>query len=97
MGPPTWGTGGSPGVTIGQMCMSVTREAGGIGSDSLPKGSINHHQGASHNRLARRRQLRSRVALCRELSFRSEPDISRIQTSAAVRRYSDALCGAVSV
>ena len=28
IGPPTWGTGGVPGVTIGQVCMSVTRAAG---------------------------------------------------------------------
>lgn len=27
MGPPTWGMGGTPGVTIGQTCMSVTRAA----------------------------------------------------------------------
>src|SRR5215469_7522527 len=30
MGPPTWGMGGVPGVTIGHVCMSVTRAAGGI-------------------------------------------------------------------
>src|SRR6185437_4898770 len=29
-GPPTWGTGGTPGVTIGQACMSVRRAAGGM-------------------------------------------------------------------
>jgi hypothetical protein len=28
IGPPTWGTGGVPGVTIGQVCMSPTRAAG---------------------------------------------------------------------
>lgn len=28
MGPPTWGTGGVPGVIIGQACMSPTRAAG---------------------------------------------------------------------
>ena len=30
IGPPTWGTGGTPGVTIGQVCRSPTRAAGGI-------------------------------------------------------------------
>jgi hypothetical protein len=30
IGPPTCGTGGTPGVTIGQTCMSVMRAAGGI-------------------------------------------------------------------
>jgi hypothetical protein len=30
-GPPTCGTGGVPGVAIGQVCMSPTRAAGGIG------------------------------------------------------------------
>jgi hypothetical protein len=30
-GPPTCGTGGRPGVTIGQACMSVILAAGGIG------------------------------------------------------------------
>src|SRR5262245_22637539 len=29
-GPPTCGTGGVPGVTIGQVCISPTRAAGGI-------------------------------------------------------------------
>src|SRR5579859_3308257 len=28
IGPPTWGIGGTPGVTIGQTCMSVRRAAG---------------------------------------------------------------------
>jgi len=28
MGPPTWGTGGVPGVTMGQTCMSETLAAG---------------------------------------------------------------------
>jgi hypothetical protein len=28
IGPPTWGTGGTPGVTIGQTCMSPRRAAG---------------------------------------------------------------------
>jgi hypothetical protein len=30
MGPPTWGIGGTPGVTIGQTCISLTLAAGGI-------------------------------------------------------------------
>lgn len=30
IGPPTWGTGGVPGVTIGQVCMSDMRAAGGM-------------------------------------------------------------------
>ncbi|MEM9928489.1 MAG: hypothetical protein AAF840_01595 [Bacteroidota bacterium] len=30
MGPPTCGMGGKPGVTIGQVCISVRRAAGGI-------------------------------------------------------------------
>src|SRR5690554_2797870 len=30
MGPPTWGTGGVAGDCIGQVCMSVTRAAGGM-------------------------------------------------------------------
>src|SRR5688500_12431676 len=30
IGPPTCGIGGTPGVTIGQVCMSVKRAAGGI-------------------------------------------------------------------
>jgi hypothetical protein len=30
IGPPTWGMGGTPGVTIGQTCMSVMRAAGGM-------------------------------------------------------------------
>src|SRR5688572_3356010 len=29
-GPPTCGTGGNPGVTIGHTCISVSRAAGGI-------------------------------------------------------------------
>ncbi len=28
--PPTWGTGGVPGVTIGHVCMSETRAAGSM-------------------------------------------------------------------
>jgi hypothetical protein len=28
MGPPTWGIGGTPGVTIGHTCISVARAAG---------------------------------------------------------------------
>lgn len=32
MGPPTWGIGGMPGITIGQVCMSVSRAAGGMTS-----------------------------------------------------------------
>ncbi|MCR8882504.1 hypothetical protein QUW57_05740 [Phocaeicola plebeius] len=35
IGPPTWGMGGSPGVCIGQVCMSVSLAAGGIGSSFL--------------------------------------------------------------
>jgi hypothetical protein len=34
MGPPTCGIGGIAGVCIGQVCMSVMRAAGGIGSPS---------------------------------------------------------------
>jgi hypothetical protein len=30
IGPPTWGIGAGPGTTIGQTCMSVIREAGGM-------------------------------------------------------------------
>src|SRR6202044_698215 len=30
IGPPTWGTGGTPGVIIGQTCKSPIRAAGGI-------------------------------------------------------------------
>jgi len=30
IGPPTWGIGGTPGVTIGQTCISVILAAGGI-------------------------------------------------------------------
>jgi hypothetical protein len=30
MGPPTWGIGGVPGVTIGHICISPTLAAGGI-------------------------------------------------------------------
>jgi hypothetical protein len=30
IGPPTWGMGGTPGVTIGQTCMSVKRAAIGM-------------------------------------------------------------------
>src|SRR5947209_7353389 len=30
IGPPTCGIGGTPGVTIGQTCMSVSRAAGGM-------------------------------------------------------------------
>ncbi len=30
IGPPTWGMGGTPGVCIGQVCMSRTLDAGGI-------------------------------------------------------------------
>ena len=30
IGPPTCGIGGTPGVTMGQVCMSVIRAAGGI-------------------------------------------------------------------
>jgi hypothetical protein len=34
IGPPTWGIGGKPGVTIGQTCMSVNLAAGGINNSS---------------------------------------------------------------
>jgi len=34
IGPPTCGIGGTPGVTIGQTCMSVSRAAGGIYDNS---------------------------------------------------------------
>src|SRR5262245_52740993 len=30
IGPPTWGTGGVPGVAMGQVCKSPTRAAGGM-------------------------------------------------------------------
>jgi hypothetical protein len=35
IGPPTWGIGGTPGVTIGQTCMSDIRAAGGINNKFL--------------------------------------------------------------
>src|SRR5690606_3084957 len=45
MGPPTWGTGGTPVVTIGQLCISVIRAANAI--------LINHNHCALYHRLPR--------------------------------------------
>ena len=41
IGPPTWGIGGVAGVCIGQVCMSVSRAAGGmVGRGVLVGGAV---------------------------------------------------------
>src|SRR3990167_2060250 len=45
IGPPTWGIGGTPGVIIGQTCMSPTRAAG---CPMVRPPSVDHHQAALH-------------------------------------------------
>ena len=45
-GPPTWGTGGKPGVAIGQTCISVILAAGGMFSSSLYWSLVDHDDGA---------------------------------------------------
>src|SRR5262245_50409428 len=67
-GPPTWGIGGRPGVCCGQVCMSVERAAGGMGSVDLHEAALDRQDpGRFHlgcgGALRRERRLRLETEL----------------------------------